>query len=156
MPVIESVAGVLAALKALNDGLNVLKETAGHGQSLQGLVSRWGEASEAYNDVERAKAGKMSYKEALAMESAKRQLENFDRQFKDICLMQNQGDLYNSVKRRMEESRIAHEKEVARIRKRRKQIREWIALGATIAFAWTFFMGCVWAVVWVLENTPVE
>mgnify|MGYP001348005633 CR=1 FL=1 len=153
---IETVAGVLAALKALNDGLNVLKETAGHGQSLQGLVSRWGEASEKYNDVERAKAGKMSYRESLAMESAKRQLENFDRQFKDICLMQNQGDLYNAVKQRMAESERQHRLEVARIKKRRKQIREWITLSATIAFAWVFFMGCVWAVVWVLENSPVE
>lgn len=153
---IETVAGVLAALKALNDGLNVLKETAGHGQSLQGLVSRWGEASEKYNDVERAKAGKMSYRESLAMESAKRQLENFDRQFKDICLMQNQGDLYNAVKQRMAESERQHRLEVARIKKRRKQIREWITLSATIAFAWAFFMGCVWAVVWVLENSPVE
>ena len=156
MPIVETVAGVLAAMKALNDGLNVLKETAGHGASLQSLMGKWGEASEAYNDVERAKAGKMSYRESLAMESAQRQLENFDRQFKDICLLQGQGDLYNSVKRRMEESRIAHAKEIARIKKRRKQIREWIKLGGTIAFAWTFFMGCVWAVVWVLENTPVE
>lgn len=97
-----------------------------------------GEASEKYNDVERAKAGKMSYKEALAMESAKRQLENFDRQFKDICLIQGQGDLYNSVKARMEESRLAHEKEVARIRKRRKEIKGYIQLGGTIAFAWVF------------------
>jgi predicted alpha/beta superfamily hydrolase len=98
----------------------------------------------------------MSYKEALAMESAKRQLENFDRQFKDICLIQGQGDLYNSVKTRMEESRLAHEKEVARIRKRRKEIKGYLQLAGTVAFAWVFFMGCVWAVVWVLENSPVE
>ena len=153
---IGEVAAVLSALKALNEGLATLKESAGHGKSLQSLVGKWGEASEKYNDVERAKAGKLSYREALAMESAKRQLENFDRQFKDICLIQGQGDLYNSVKARMQESRIAHEKEVARIKKRRKEIREYIQLGSTIAFAWVFFMCCVWAVVWVLENTPVE
>ena len=99
------VAAVLSALKALNQRLPTLEETAGHGKSLQGLVGKWGEATEKYNDVERAKAGKMSYKEALGMESAKRQLENFDRQFKDICLIQGQGDLYNSVKARMQESR---------------------------------------------------
>ena len=153
---IGEVAAVLSALKALNEGLATLKESAGHGKYLQGLVGKWGEASEKYNDVERAKAGKMSYKEALAMESAKRQLENFDRQFKDICLIQGQGDLYNSVKTRMEESRLAHEKEVARIRKRRKEIKGYLQLAGTVAFAWVFFMGCVWAVVWVLENSPVE
>ena len=88
---IGEVAAVLSALKALNEGLSTLKESAGHGKSLQGLVGKWGEASEKYRDVEKAKAGKMSYKEALAMESAKRQLENFDRQFKDICLLKDKA-----------------------------------------------------------------
>ena len=153
---IAEVATVLSALKALNEGLATLRESAGHGRSLQSLVGKWGEATEKYNDVERAKAGKMSYREALAMESAKRQLENFDRQFKDICLIQGQGDLYNSVKARMQESRIAHEKEVARIKKRRKEIREYIQIAGTVAFGGVCFMGFVWAFIWVLENTPVE
>tara|TARA_B100000530_G_scaffold181271_2_gene114634 strand:+ start:7444 stop:7908 length:465 start_codon:yes stop_codon:yes gene_type:complete len=154
--VIGEVAAVLSALKALNEGLATLRESAGHGKSLQSLVGKWGEASQQYNDVERAKAGKMSYKEALAMESAKRQLENFDRQFKDICLIQGQGDLYNSVKARMEESRLAHEKEVLRIKKRRKEIKGYIQVAGTVAFAWVCFMGFVWAFIWVLENSPVE
>ncbi len=153
---IGEVAAVLSALKALNEGLATLRESAGHGKSLQSLVGKWGEASQQYNDVERAKAGKMSYKEALAMESAKRQLENFDRQFKDICLIQGQGDLYNSVKARMEESRLAHEKEVLRIKKRRKEIKGYIQVAGTVAFAWVCFMGFVWAFIWVLENSPVE
>ena len=150
---IGEVAAVLSALKALNEGLATLRESAGHGKSLQSLVGKWGEASQQYNDVERAKAGKMSYKEALAMESAKRQLENFDRQFKDICLIQGQGDLYNSVKNRMEESRLAHEKEVARIKKRRKEIQGYIKLGGTLAFAWVCFMGFVWMFIWIVENS---
>ena len=98
----------------------------------------------------------MSYKEALAMESAKRQLENFDRQFKDICLIQGQGDLYTSVKNRMEESRLAHEKEVARIKLRRKEIRKMLNLGGTVAFAWVVFMGFVWAFIWIVENRTIE
>lgn len=150
------VAAVLSALKALNEGLATLKESAGHGKSLQGLVGKWGEASQQYNDVERAKAGKMSYKEALAMESAKRQLDNFDRQFKDICLIQGQGDLYNSVKARMEESRLAHEKEIARIKKRRKEIKGYMELAGTVAFAWVCFMAFLWAFIWIVENSPVE
>ena len=86
----------------------------------------------------------MSYKEALAMESAKRQLLNFDRQLKDICLMQGQGDLYSSIKTRMEESRIAHEKEVARIRARRKEIRKYMSWAAMGTLCWVFSMGIVW------------
>ena len=151
---IGEVAAVLSALKALNDGLNTIKESAGHAGSLQSLVGKWGEASEKYKEVERSKAGAMSYKEALAMESAKRQLENFDRQFKDICLIQGQGDLYTSVKNRMEESRLAHEKAVARIKLRRKEIRKNLNLAGTVAFAWIVFMLFVWAFVWIVENSP--
>ena len=153
---IGEVAAVLSALKALNDGLNTLKESAGHAQSLQGLVGKWGEANEKYQSVERAKAGVMSYKEALAMESAKRQLINFDRQFQDICLMQGQGDLYKAVKMRMEERRLAHEKEVARIRIRRKEIRKMLKLGGTVAFTWVVFMAFVFVFVWIVENRVIE
>lgn len=147
---IGEVAAVLSALKALNEGLSTLKESAGHGKSLQGLVGKWGEASEKYRDVEKAKAGKMSYKEALAMESAKRQLENFDRQFKDICLLQGQGDLYNSVKNRMLESQRAHEREILELKKRRREIKKYIQLGGTVVFGWVCFMAFVWVAVWVI------
>ena len=147
---IGEVAVVLSALKALNEGLSTLKESAGHGKSLQGLVGKWGEASEKYRDVEKAKAGKMSYKEALAMESAKRQLENFDRQFKDICLLQGQGDLYNSVKNRMLESQRAHEREILELKKRRREIKKYMQLGGTVAVAWVCFMVFVWVAVWVI------
>ena len=147
---IGEVAVVLSALKALNEGLSTLKESAGHGKSLQGLIGKWGEASEKYRDVEKAKAGKMSYKEALAMESAKRQLENFDRQFKDICLLQGQGDLYNSVKNRMLESQRAHEREILELKKRRREIKKYIQLGGTVVFGWVCFMAFVWVAVWVI------
>ena len=90
----------------------------------------------------------MSYKEALAMESAKRQLINFDRQLKDICLMQGQGDLYTSIKQRMEESRLAHEKEVARIRKQRQEFKKFMGMLGTGLFVWVVAMGFIWAFAW--------
>ena len=149
---IGEVAAVISALKLLNDGLSTLKESAGHAQSLQSLVGKWGEANEKYQSVERAKAGAMSYKEALAMESAKRQLINFDRQFQDICLLQGQGDLYKAVKMRMEESRLAHEKEVARIKLRKKEVRKIMGIVGTVVFGWVMFMGFIFAAVWIMEN----
>ena len=69
---IGEVAAVLSALKALNDGINTIKQSAGHASDLQSIVGKWAESSEKYRDVERKKAGRMSYKEALDMESAKR------------------------------------------------------------------------------------
>ena len=121
---IGEVAAVISALKALNDGINTIREAGKNAQGLSSIVGKWGESQEKYNEVELAKAGKMSYKEALAMESAKRQLINFDRQLKDICLMQGQGDLYTAIKNRMEESRLAHEKEVARLKIKRREFKK--------------------------------
>ena len=95
---IGEVAAVISALKALNDGINTIKQSAGNAGDLQAVIGRFAGASEKYREVEKARTGRMSYKEALAMESAKRQLLNFDRQLKDICLMQGQGDLYSSIK----------------------------------------------------------
>jgi hypothetical protein len=146
--VIGEVAAVLSALKALNDGINVIKQSAGNAGDLQAVIGRFAGASEKYRDVEKARTGRMSYKEALAMESAKRQLINFDRQLKDICLMQGQGDLYTSIKQRMEESRLAHEKEVARIRKQRQEFKKFMGMLGTGLFVWVVAMGFIWAFAW--------
>jgi len=144
--VIGEVAAVLGALKALNDGINTIKQSAGHASDLQSIVGKWAGASEKYREVERKKAGRMSYKEALDMESAKRQLDNFDRQLKDICLMQGQGDLYTSIKKRMEDSRIAHAKEVARLRVQRKKLKEYFQLGLAGIVLWGLTMIIVWLI----------
>ena len=144
---IGEVAAVLSALKALNDGINTIKQSAGNAGDLQSIVGRFAGAQEKYNEVEKAKTGRMSYKEALAMESAKRQLINFDRQLKDICLMQGQGDLYTPIKKRMEEARLAHEKEVARLRIKRRELQKYISWGVMGVVTWIFGMGIVWVIV---------
>jgi len=150
--VIGEVAAVISALKALNDGINTIRESAGNAGDLQAIIGKFAGASEQYQSVEKAKAGRMSYKEALAMESAKRQLINFDRQLKDICLMQGQGDLYKSIKNRMEESRLAHEKEVARIKIRRREIAKWMGWVLTAVFTWITGMGILWLIVAIVQG----
>ena len=147
---IGEVAAVLSAVKALNDGIATLREAGKNASGLSSVVGKWGESQEKYNEVEKAKAGKMSYKEALAMESAKRQLINFDRQLKDICLMQGQGDLYASIKNRMEESRLAHEKEVARLRVQRREFRKMLNLIGTGFLVWIFGMTVIFVIVKVI------
>ena len=112
---IGEVVAVLSALKALNDGIATVKEGKGN---LDSILGNWAEADEKYNEVEKAKAGKLGYKDALKMESAKRQLANFDRQLADICIMQGQADLYTAIKSRIAESKYQHEKELRIIKKR--------------------------------------
>ena len=144
---IGEVAAVISALKALNDGINTIREAGKNAQGLSSIVGKLGESQEKYNEVELAKAGKMSYKEALAMESAKRQLINFDRQLKDICLMQGQGDLYTAIKTRMEESRLAHEKEVARLKIKRREFKKNASLVGGLFFVWLFGMTVIYVIV---------
>ena len=144
---IGEVAAVISALKALNDGINTIREAGKNAQGLSSIVGKWGESQEKYNEVELARAGKMSYKEALAMESAKRQLINFDRQLKDICLMQGQGDLYTAIKTRMEESRLAHEKEVARLKIKRREFKKNASLVGGLFFVWLFGMTVIYVIV---------
>lgn len=146
---IGEVVAVLSALKALNDGIKTIKEGKGN---LDSILGNWAEADEKYNEVEKAKAGAMSYKDALKMESAKRQLANFDQQLKDICMMQGQFDLYTSIKRRMEESRYAHEKELKIIRKRRAEFKKTMKLVGTVLFAWVCFMVFLVAGIWMYRQ----
>ena len=146
---IGEVVAVLSALKALNDGIATVKEGKGN---LDSILGNWAEADEKYNEVEKAKAGAMSYKDALKMESAKRQLANFDQQLKDICMMQGQYDLYTSIKKRMEESRYAHEKELKIIRKRRADFKKTMKLVGTAVFAWACFMVFLVAGIWMYRQ----
>ena len=146
---IGEVVAVLSAIKALNDGIKTVKEGKGN---LDSILGNWAEADEKYNDVEKSKAGAMSYKDALKMESAKRQLQNFDQQLKDICMMQGQFDLYTSIKKRMEESRYAHEKELKIIKKRRLEFKKTMKLVGTVVFAWSFFMVFLFAGIWIYKQ----
>jgi len=146
---IGEVVAVLSALKALNDGIATVKEGKGN---LDSILGNWAEADQKYNEVEKAKAGAMSYKDALKMESAKRQLANFDQQLKDICMMQGQFDLYTSIKMRMEESRLAHEKELRLLKIRKAEIRKTMKLAGTIMFTWVFFMVFLFAGIWVYRQ----
>jgi len=146
--VIAEISAAIAAVQAVNGAINSLKESAGHAGDLSAVVGRWAEATEKTQEAEKKGAGVMSYKEALQLESVTRQLANFDRQLQDICLLQGQGDLYTSIKRRMEESRLAHEKEVAKLRLKRKQRREALQLAGTILLWGIFGIAVIMAAVW--------
>ena len=146
---IGEVTAVLSAISALNSGIATLKEGKSNFDS---IVGKWAAADEKYRDVEKSKAGTMSYKEALRMESAKRQLENFDRQFKDICLLQGQGDLYNSVKKRIDESRYAHEKELRILKRKKAELRKTLKLIGTVAFVWMFLLVFLLSGLWLYNQ----
>ena len=137
---IAEISAAIAAVQAVNGAINSLKESAGHAGDLSAVVGRWADATEKAQLAEKKGAGVMSYKEALQLESVTRQLANFDRQLQDICILQGQADLYRSIKKRMEESRLAHEKEVAKLRIKRREFQKTMKLVGTILFAGISFM----------------
>ncbi len=138
---IAEISAAVAAVQAVNSAISSIKESAGHAGDLSAVIGRWADATEKAQAAEKKGAGVMSYKEALQLESVTRQLANFDRQLQDICLLQGQGDLYRSIKQRMEESRLAHEKEVAKLRAKRKEFRKTMKLLGTMLFSGISFMG---------------
>jgi len=137
---IAEISAAVAAVQAVNSAISSIKESAGHAGDLSAVIGRWAEATEKAQEAEKKGAGVMSYKEALQLESVTRQLANFDRQLQDICILQGQADLYRSIKKRMEESRLAHEKEVAKLRIKRREFQKTMKLVGTILFAGISFM----------------
>ena len=124
---IAELTAAFAALKAVNEGIQSLRDAHGHGRDLGSILGSWSEASLAAKEAEKVHAdGKMSYQEALRLESVKRQVENYDRMLHDVCLLQGQGDLYKAIKARLREAEENAAKEVARIKARRKKrIKFW-------------------------------
>jgi hypothetical protein len=146
---IAEISACIAAVQGVNSAIQAIKEAGNNASDISAVVGRWAEATEKFQDAQQKGAGIMSYKEALQLESVDRQLKNFDRQLHDICLMQGQGDLYFSIKKRIDESRLAHEKKVAELKRKRKQRRETIRdLGMLGAWG-SFGMAVITAVVWV-------
>jgi|TARA_R110000764_G_scaffold22772_3_gene56374 hypothetical protein len=146
---IGEVVAVLSALKMLNDGIKTVKET---GNNLESLCGSWADATEKVQDVERKKNGVLSYRDAIALEGAKRQLIAFDRALQDVCLMQGQGELYASIKSRIAESKYAHEKELRDIKIRRRERKRLFAAVATAIFSWAFFMAVIIASIFFYRN----
>jgi hypothetical protein len=61
--------------------------------------------------------------------------------------MQGQADLYAAIKNRMEESRLAHEKEVARLKIKRREFKKNASLVLGLFVVWLFGMGVLYVIV---------
>ena len=139
---IAELTAAFTALKAVNEGIQSLRDAHGHGRDLGSILGSWSEAAMAAKECEKIQAaGKMSYSEALRLESVSRQVANYDRMLHDVCLIQGQGDLYRSIKERMAEAEANAAKEVARIKARRKKrVQFWKELGQIFGITLVVFL----------------
>ena len=129
------VSGVITTLKSLNDSLAVVKEAGANASQLTSLVSKYASLDQQIRDIERDKSGVLSVKAATELRMAKRQAANFEQMLKDSLLMNNLGSEWRAIMTDVEASRAAHEKEIARLklkrRERQKLIKE-VSMYATI------------------------
>ena len=117
-----TIAAVLQGLKSLNDGLATVKEAGANAGQISSLVSRYSDLDQKIRDVEAKKAGVLSVKDSMNLQVAKQQAANFHQALKDSLLMQQGGAAqYREIMQRIEESKVAHEKEVNRLKVKRRQ-----------------------------------
>ena len=118
---IAEIATVISVVKGLNDAIGALKEASGHATDLSSVMDRYAKANEAVQDVESKHVGKLSVKDSMQLQLAKRQLAHFNQTLKDQMLMAGLGADYREIMNRVEESRLEHEKQIriALIRRRK-------------------------------------
>jgi len=118
---IAEIATVISVVKGLNDAIGALKEAGGHATDLSSVMDRYAKANEAVQDVESKNVGKLSVKDSMQLQLAKRQLAHFNQTLKDQMLMAGLGADYKEIMNRVEESRLEHEKQIriAKIRRRK-------------------------------------
>jgi hypothetical protein len=99
-------------------------------------MGRYATANEAVQDVESKYVGRLSVKDSMQIQLAKRQLKMFNQQLKDSMMMQGLTKDYNEIMSRVEESRLEHEKQlrIARIR-RRENIKLLKTIGVVLTSA---------------------
>ena len=66
--------------------------------------------------------------------------------------MERQYNLYTSIKKRMDERRFGHEKELRLIEIRKAEFKKTMELVGTVVFAWVFFMVLLFAGIWVYRQ----
>jgi len=120
------VSGVITTLKSLNDSLATVKEAGANASQLTSLVSKYASLDQQIRDIERDKSGVLSVKAATELRMAKRQAANFEQMLKDSLLMNNLGSEWRALMADVEASRTAHEKEVARLKLKRRERQKLI------------------------------
>ena len=150
---LAEIATVVSLVKGLNDAIGTLKEAGGHATDISSVMGRYATANEAVQDVETKHVGKLSVKDSMQLQLAKRQLAHFNQTLKDQMLMAGLGADYKEIMNRVEESRLEHEKQIriALIR-RRKNIAFAKQLGVAVTAAFIGFGVMITAILLIFKK----
>ena len=117
-----TIAAVLQGLKSLNDGLATVKEAGANAGQISNLVTKYSDLDQKIRDVEEKGAGILSLRDSMNLQVAKQQASSFHQALRDSLLMQQGGAAqYREIMGRIEESKAAHEKKVAELKRKRRQ-----------------------------------
>lgn len=145
---LAEIATVISVIKGLNEAVSALKEAGANASGFATVMGKFAKANEAVQDVESKYVGRLSVQDSMQIQVAKRQLATFNQQLKDIMLMQGLAGDYKEIMDRVEESKIAHEKEIARKKRLRRERIEFAKLLGVVLFgafsAMVFIISFIW------------
>lgn len=145
---IAEIALAVQAVSGINTAIEEVKKMGSNAQGLGLIIERYAKANDAVQDAEQKHAGKLSVAESAQIQISKKRLQTFNQQLRDLMLMGGLAQDYHEIMNRVENSRLEHERQVALIKKKRKERKKQLTLAATIVFAWVCFMGFVWFGIW--------
>ena len=134
---IAEISAIIGTLNAVNSAVSTLKQTSSNAQGLGNALHKLSVASTA---IDRVKADKnrgivLTLKDAAELALAEKQVADFERQLKDICLFSGNGDLYKRMKSLQAESKKNMAKATIQARRKkaqRQQLIEEVSLGILI------------------------
>ena len=149
---LAEVAAVVAAVKGINDAISAVKTAGGHATDLGTIVQKYATANEKLQEAESKHVGKLSLQESMQMQVAKKQLQTFNQQLKDMMLMQGLASDYNEIMNRVEESRLQHERDLAKIKRQKAERRKmWREFGQIMGIGVCCLVVCFAALyIWLL------
>lgn len=150
---LAEIATVISLVKGLNDAISTLKQAGNHASDLSSVMERYSKANETIQDVETKYIGRLSVKDSMQIQLAKRQLAHFNQTLKDQMLMAGLGADYKQIMDRVEESRLEHQKQIrlALIR-RRKNIAFAKQLGVAFTAAFIGFGVMITAILLIFKK----
>ena len=142
---------VILALQAVNALASAVSESAGHAQTLGGIVGKLTKTQDAIQECEFKNHGRMSQKEALDIALAKKRTQTIQTQIRDHLMMAGLNDVLQDMDRIMSESRTEHEKMMVAEKRKRAENRKLLGeigqiigifgtvAGAALAAVWAWF-----------------
>jgi len=150
---VGEIAGILATLKGLNEMLATIKETGANASSFSALISKYSNLDEQIRNVDSKAVEKpLTLEQSMKLQVAKRQADSFHQALKDSLLMQSGGaSQYREIMQRIEDSREAHNRKMALLKKRKKErqkmMKEAMTYGTIALVCFIFIIGGIY--VWV-------